>query len=336
MNRDWEGFIDVDDFDQDADQPSRTEKRRKYKEVKMILMLTNLARNIYDFPENSETGSSSPYFASSSRPTKKPKKVNKHKVKPTSNNVPQTVIQGIPIISTGRLSERFRSIFPFPNFNAVQSKCFQTVYESDQNFVLSSPTGSGKTAILELAICRLLQSRPTTDFKVIYQGPTKALCTERQRDWQAKFSSLGLKVYEFTGDSDNNEMVEVRDASIIVTTPEKWDSMTRKWKDNQKLMQLVKLFFIDEVHMLRDERGAVLEAVVSRMKSMGSDVRFIALSATVPNAEDVAVWLCDKTGVHATLECFGDEFRPVKIEKHVVGVKSMGNDFALDKCLDRK
>jgi ATP-dependent DNA helicase HFM1/MER3 len=305
-------------------------------------MLTLLARDIDDFPESLETGQSSPYFTESSRPTKKSKKANKtpgtanKKVVSESRGVPQTTVQGIPIISTRRLSGRFRSFFPFPNFNAVQSKCFQAVYESDKNFVLSSPTGSGKTAILELAICRLLQSHPTTDFKVIYQGPTKALCNERKRDWQAKFSNLGLKVYEFTGDSDNNELAEVRDASIIVTTPEKWDSMTRKWKDNQKLMQIVKLFLIDEVHMLRDERGAVLEAVVSRMKSMGSNVRFIALSATVPNAEDVAAWLCDKTGVHATLERFGDQFRPVKIEKHVVRVRSNGNDFQLDKCLDRK
>jgi ATP-dependent DNA helicase HFM1/MER3 len=113
--------------------------------------------------------------------------------------------------------------------------------------------------------------------------------------------------------------------------------MTRKWKDNQKLMQLVKLFLIDEVHMLRDERGATLEAVVSRMKSMGSNVRFIALSATIPNAEDVAAWLSDKSGTHAILERFGDQFRPVKIQKHVVGVKSNNqNLFAFDKLLDRR
>lgn len=38
-------------------------------------------------------------------------------------------------------------------------------------------------------------------------------------------------------------------------------------------------------------RGAVLEVVVSRMKSLGTDTRFIALSATIPNVEDVALWL---------------------------------------------
>ena len=31
---------------------------------------------------------------------------------------------------------------------------------------------------------------------------------------------------------------------------EKWDSMTRKWRDNHSLVQLVKLFLIDEVSSL--------------------------------------------------------------------------------------
>ncbi|MFL5587016.1 MAG: DEAD/DEAH box helicase, partial [Ktedonobacteraceae bacterium] len=61
--------------------------------------------------------------------------------------------------------------------------------------------------------------------------------------------------------------------------------------DHVKLMQLVKLFLLDEVHVLKDSRGATLEAVVSRMKSIGSNVRFVALSATVPNSEDIATWL---------------------------------------------
>ena len=56
-------------------------------------------------------------------------------------------------------------------------------------------------------------------------------------------------------------------------------------------MQLVRLFLVDEVHILKDERGATLEAVVSRMKSVVLNIRFVALSATVPNSEDIAIWL---------------------------------------------
>jgi Superfamily II helicase len=61
----------------------------------------------------------------------------------------------------------------------------------------------------------------------------------------------------------------------------------------------VKLFLIDEVHILKETRGATLEAVVSRMKNIGSNVRFVALSATVPNSEDIATWLGkDATNQH--------------------------------------
>lgn len=48
---------------------------------------------------------------------------------------------------------------------------------------------------------------------------------------------------------------------------------------------------IDEVHLLREKRGSVLEVVVARMKALVVAVRFLALSATVPNVADVGRWL---------------------------------------------
>lgn len=88
---------------------------------------------------------------------------------------------GIPLVSVNTLPDRFRGIFQFPLFNAVQSKCFHSVYVSNDNIVLSSPTGSGKTAVLELAICALANELSQGSYKVIYQAPTKALCAERKR-----------------------------------------------------------------------------------------------------------------------------------------------------------
>ena len=36
--------------------------------------------------------------------------------------------------------------------------------------------------------------------------------------------------------------------------------MTRRWRDNSSLVEQVKLFLIDEVHLLNDEsRGATME-----------------------------------------------------------------------------
>ena len=254
-------------------------------------------------------------------------------------NYSTPVVQGIQLISLHELPDRLRSVFPFPLFNPVQSKCYNVVYKSDNNLVLSAPTGSGKTAVLEMAICRLVSGHQTDQYKIIYMAPTKSLCSERQRDWHTKFATLNLQCAELTGDSDQTQLRTVQHANLIITTPEKWDSMTRKWKDHLKLIQLVKLFLIDEVHILKDPRGATLEAVVSRTKSASSNVRFIALSATVPNSEDIAKWLGkDHANQHlpAHQEKFGESFRPVKLQKHVCALPSKSNDFAFDSVCDAK
>ena len=95
----------------------------------------------------------------------------------------------------------------------------------------------------------------------------------------------------------------LRDCLCLVQ--EKWDSMTRKWRDHKSLVQLVRLFLIDEVHQLNDAaRGPTMEAIVSRMKTISSAhswgqgdspgsrrLRFLAISATMPNSDDVAAWL---------------------------------------------
>lgn len=249
------------------------------------------------------------------------------------------IVQGIPLISVNDLPDRIRSLFSFQLFNAVQSKCFATAFKTNENLVLSAPTGSGKTVVMELAICHLMNSVHNRDFKIVYQAPTKALCAERCTDWQAKFGALDLQCAELTGDTDVNKMRNVQAANIIITTPEKWDSITRRWKDHAKLMRLVKLFLIDEVHILKESRGATLEAVVSRMKSTGSSVRFIALSATIPNSEDVATWLGRNSlspDLPACREVFDEGFRPVKLSKVVYGYPVKSNDFVFDSILESK
>jgi ATP-dependent DNA helicase HFM1/MER3 len=127
-----------------------------------------------------------------------------------------------------------------------------------------------------------------------------------RRDWEKKFRHLGITCKELTGDTDFANIVAIKQCDIIITTPEKWDSMTRRWTDQKQLMSMIRLFMIDEVHMLNEKRGATLEAVVSRMKTMKTQLRYMALSATVPNIKDVANWLGNNTKYVA----FGEEYRP--------------------------
>ncbi|KAL9933442.1 hypothetical protein V8E36_007618 [Tilletia maclaganii] len=247
------------------------------------------------------------------------------------------------------LPDAWRTIFKFPVFNAVQSTCFESVFQSERNLVVSAPTGSGKTVIFELAIIRMLQSR-NASAKAVYLAPTKALCSERAKDWATRLQPLGCTVAEVTGDTSYAGLSSAKKARVIITTPEKWDSLTRRWSDHDKILANLALLLIDEVHILHEkERGARLEVIVSRMKNYGHEIRFVALSATVPNLEDVAEWIgrnassppnpkADEQGVPASfadLFRFGDEFRPCQLSKIVFGYPKMKDDFAFTGSLNK-
>ncbi|CAD7089756.1 unnamed protein product [Hermetia illucens] len=253
--------------------------------------------------------------------------------------------------SPSEIPLKYRHIFSqYETFNQVQSKVLDKVLYSNDPIVISAPTGSGKTAIFELAILRLLLKMEdldyTDDFKIIYVAPVKALCMEKFTDWREKFEPVGVKCLEATGDSEVGDFSCLVSAKLVVTTPEKWDSLTRKWRDAESMMEAVKLFIIDEVHLVNEDvRGPTLEAVVSRMKTIrhimktkGEDedfgLRFIAASATIPNIEDVAAWLGEDQPA-----CFyriSESLRPVKLQKHVIGFNSSAQGFRFDMNLNYK
>ena len=72
----------------------------------------------------------------------------------------------------------------------------------------------------------------------------------------------GTVVRELTGDMQLSKK-ELAETQVIVTTPEKWDVITRKGGD-VAVAQAVKLLIIDEVHLLNDERGPVIETLIAR------------------------------------------------------------------------
>ncbi|KNZ78445.1 ATP-dependent DNA helicase MER3 [Termitomyces sp. J132] len=254
----------------------------------------------------------------------------------------------------------YRSIFKFGVFNAVQSSCFSDV--CDKSILWLSPTGSGKTVLFELAIIRMLSLPDNTDrhMKCVYIAPTKALCSERYRDWTTKFDPLGITCSELTGDTihfGKGVWGDAKKASIIITTVrttrlsevrkfitwmkgEKWDSLTRNWNDHHQILSSIRLLLVDEVHILNESRGSTLEVVVSRMRTRGSSVRFLFVSATVPNIQDIAAWIGSngQSNIPAKVFQFGEEFRPCKLTRFVIGVsRPKGqNDFAFSKSLDYK
>lgn len=73
------------------------------------------------------------------------------------------------------------------------------------------------------------------------------MCTERLCDWNQRFSELNVSCIEVTGDTERLEYKFLEQYNIIITTPEKWDAITRRWKEHKQIVQVVKLFMIDEV-----------------------------------------------------------------------------------------
>ena len=111
---------------------------------------------------------------------------------------------------------------------------------------------------------------------------------------------------------------------MIVTTPEKWDVVTRKATGDVQLAQIVRLLIIDEVHLLHEDRGAVIESLVARtlrqVESSQTMIRIVGLSATLPNYLDIARFL--HVNPYQGLFFFDGRFRPVPLAQAFVGVKA--------------
>lgn len=212
--------------------------------------------------------------------------------------------------------------------NRIQTRCFPTAFNDDGNMLICAPTGSGKTNVAMLAILREIGKNRNPDsgeimlddFKIVYIAPLKALVQEQVGNFGKRLEPYGIKVSELTGDRQLTKQ-QIADTQIIVTTPEKWDVITRKATD-MSYTNLVRLIVIDEIHLLHDDRGPVLESIVSRtirkIEQTGDPVRLVGLSATLPNYRDVASFL--RVDPINGLFHFDGSYRPCPLRQEFIGV----------------
>ena len=170
--------------------------------------------------------------------------------------------------------------------------------------VIAIPTASGKTLIAIMAIVSRLKN--FSGGKALYLAPLRALASEKYDEFSNFFSNYDYKIAVSTGDfSSSAGWLGQND--IIILTNEKFDSILRS---NPDWLQDVVITISDEVHLINDEkRGPVLEVVLSQTMAKLPECQLIALSATIKNAEEIALWLNAKL-VYST-------WRPVKLEEAV-------------------
>nr|CAH0109762.1 unnamed protein product [Daphnia galeata] len=222
-----------------------------------------------------------------------------------------------PLPVSALKNPEWQSLYSFPYFNPIQTQLFHVLYHTDHNVLLGAPTGSGKTIVAEIAMFRVFREYPRA--KIVYIAPMKALVRERMDDWRERLGRrLGKNVVELTGDV-TPDVRAISRADVIVTTPEKWDGVSRSWQ-TRDYVRAVALIIIDEIHLLGEDRGPVLEVIVSRTNFIashtGRSLRLIGLSTAVANARDLADWLnIGQVGLFN----FRPSVRPVPLEVHISG-----------------
>jgi pre-mRNA-splicing helicase BRR2 len=215
----------------------------------------------------------------------------------------------------------------FKSLNRIQSRLWKAALESDENMLLCAPTGAGKTNVALLTMMREIGKHinddgtiNVDDFKIIYIAPMRSLVQEMVGNFGKRLASYNITVSELTGDHQLSRE-QIAATQIIVCTPEKWDIITRKGGE-KTYTQLVRLVIIDEIHLLHDERGPILESIVARtirnIETTQEDVRLVGLSATLPNYQDVATFLRVKSD--KGLFYFDNSFRPVALQQQYIGV----------------
>ncbi|RIA97496.1 rRNA-processing arch domain-containing protein [Glomus cerebriforme] len=199
-------------------------------------------------------------------------------------------------------------LFELDPFQKVAISCI----ERNESILVSAHTSAGKTVVAEYAIAQALRDKQ----RVIYTSPIKALSNQKFRELETKFHDVGL----MTGD------VTIRpEASCLVMTTE--ILLLMLYRGNDLIMREVSWVVFDEIHYMRDKvRGVVWEETIILLPHQ---VRFVFLSATIPNAMEFAEWIC-KTHAQPCHVVYTD-FRPTPLQHYIHPSGSNGIFVILDE-----
>lgn len=166
-----------------------------------------------------------------------------------------------------------------------------------KSIVVNMPTSAGKSLLAELYILFTLYNNANDDNPpvVCYLVPTNALINQVKHRLSKVFNGLDYSVdgvlpfYDI--DPIEDEILKRKHIHVIVSTPEKMDSLIRQ---DHPAVKNLRLIVLDEAHNIADkERGAKMELLLSIVKRRKKDARFLLLSPFIGNSNEISKWLGD-------------------------------------------
>lgn len=197
--------------------------------------------------------------------------------------------------------------FTLDAFQRESVKCL----ERRESVLVAAHTSAGKTAIAEYAIAMAFRDKQ----RVIYTSPIKALSNQKYRELEEEFGDVGL----MTGDTTIN-----KNASCLVMTTEILRSMLYR---GSEVVREVAWVIFDEVHYMRDKsRGVVWEETIILVPH---NVRFVFLSATIPNAREFSEWIAHLK--NKPCHTVYTDTRPVPLQHYIYPVGGDGLHLVVDE-----
>lgn len=187
------------------------------------------------------------------------------------------------------------TLFPF------QAEAIAAV-TAGESVIVAAPTGAGKTLVADYAIEAALRAGE----RIVYTSPIKALSNQKFRDFREEH---GDAVGIMTGDVTINS-----EAALLIMTTEVFRNTI--FEDPRRLAGTRYVVF-DEVHYMDDlERGTVWEESIIFAPD---HMRFLCLSATVPNVGEMAAWMRQIRGHEIRVVVSTDRPVPLTHMMHVPG-----------------
>ncbi|KAI6227477.1 hypothetical protein M3Y99_01245400 [Aphelenchoides fujianensis] len=174
------------------------------------------------------------------------------------------------------------------------------------NFILSLPTGAGKTLVAELLMLRCLLQHYQDAILIL---PFVAIVQEKAISL-AKFEELlGFTIEEYAGSRGRVPVPKRRKARLFICTIEKANILINSLITEKRLHE-IGLVIVDELHMLGERRrGTVLEQCLTKLMVVNSGIQVVGMSATLSSLPQLQKFL--KAGVYST------NFRPLPLKEFV-------------------